>query len=256
MRMNRFFLVWVLLSVYSSLSAQINYFYVSGNVEQPVTVNTDMGTWSFSFFHTIRGEIGEMEVWDINGHRIVDAVPKRIVNSDGIIENHYTFKTIDDSVSCSSIVAHNPYGKKTLWSGTPIALSIMDACSSRDTVGQIVTFRVDSDVLAGKEVVVPAGTLANGRVTTIESPASIGRGARLVVMLDSLVTLSGIYVPLDRTFISVTGKSRRGIAIACGFYTCGIGLLIKGKHAEIPAGTRLIATVGSDIVFWANRHFG
>lgn len=246
MRINRVFLVVGLLTVCSSLSAQINYFYVSGNVEQPVTVNTDMGTWSFNFFHTVKGEIGEIEAWDINGHRIVDVMPKRIVNSDGVIENHYTFKTIDDSVSSSSIVAQNPYGKNTLWSGTPIVLSIMDACSSRDAVGRLVAFRVDSDVVVGNEVVIPAGTLANGRVAFVENPASIGRGAQLTVMLDQLVTLSGVPVQLAGAAISVTGKSRRGWAAVCGFYTCGIGLLIKGKHAEIPAGTQIVANVRLD----------
>ena len=79
----------------------VNYFQVSSNIAQPVTIKTNLGTYSFSGSFTLRGHISRMEAFDHNGNRIVNTQPYEYERGTNVNKNWYRFSDIYESYSSS-----------------------------------------------------------------------------------------------------------------------------------------------------------
>lgn len=153
----------------------------------------------------------------------------------------------------------------TVPAGTPVAVRFLDSASSHDSaVGQSVAAEVVSDVAAGGEVAIPAGSTVIGRVSEAHRPG-IGGQARVAVDFVSVELPSGGSAPFAAT-VSAVGRSEKGKDVATivggaaagailghqvegddegkvvgGLVGGGIGTAIargtKGKPVVIPAGT-------------------
>jgi type IV secretory pathway VirB10-like protein len=145
-----------------------------------------------------------------------------------------------------------------------IGLEIETALSSeRARVEDPVVARVTRDVKVGNRVVIPAGSRANGEVTTVERGGRLKDRARLGVRFTSIVLADGTRVPIATEAIyregeSPTGESAAKIggaaiggAILGGILGGGKGAAIGGAigagggSAAVLAGGRNAATLSS-----------
>jgi hypothetical protein len=102
--------------------------------------------------------------------------------------------------------------------GTQIQLVATDAVSSGSAKkGQTVTFRVYRDVTLGPTVIIPAGSLATGRITSVRSAGAFGRAGKLVVTCDTVTLPDGstVSVKLDDA-PQIAGRDATGGALAGG----------------------------------------
>lgn len=126
--------------------------------------------------------------------------------------------------------------------GTVVDLQSVQTVYARDVeVGDNVKFRVVNDVKAGSEVLIPAGTLADGIVTEAKKSSLAGTKGRLSVDIKNLTLADGVKVPLTGT-VRVTGKNRTPLAvITCIFvWPC---IFIPGTKAVLTEGHNATATV-------------
>ena len=146
-------------------------------------------------------------------------------------------------ISMPSLCAQNHV---VLKAGTPIVLETVSACSSKTSLlGSVVDFKVVNDVKVGDIVVVPAGTIAKGQVSSVNKASALGAGGEISLSLSSVNALDGTMIPLSGSTTSVIGKDKRGLSIVCGICTL-FGFLIRGDQAVIPAGTQIQPVVMSN----------
>lgn len=138
--------------------------------------------------------------------------------------------------------------KVVLKAGTFIPLEVISEITTENmTVGQLIDFKVTKEVTVDGNVVIPYGAIAKGQVTRFEKRKGIGKGASMQIQLKSVTAKDGTEVILTGGNMSEKGNSKLALSIVLTvLLVCPLFLLIKGKHAVIPAGTALSATVASD----------
>ena len=106
------------MTVYAQSEIFINYFTVPKNMAQPVTVITNLGTYTFSGTYVIYGRIEKIEVFNINGERIEVDKPriKEGITATGAscVEYYYSFTKFYKGSSSYVFEGqdsreHNPY---------------------------------------------------------------------------------------------------------------------------------------------------
>ena len=140
----------------------------------------------------------------------------------------------------------NPTGKVVmLKSGTMVSLELINRVTSDMKVGQIVDFRVLSDVKAGGEVVIKAGTIAKGQVVDISKNSMLGQPGEVTLSVKSVTAVDGTRVALTGASLTSEGKSKLAVSIVFTLL-CILGFLIKGEEGKIPPGTVFDAMVATD----------
>jgi uncharacterized membrane protein len=146
-----------------------------------------------------------------------------------------------------------PYGtataqsKITIPEGTRVAVKSLEGVSSESAkMGQTIRFEVVRDVVVNSKVVIKAGAPAIGEVLKAESKRAVGREGTLLVGIRYATAVDGTQVPL-RASLEEKGEERFGLSIALGVVLCPLFLLMKGKEAEIPAGTEYTVFVDRPI---------
>jgi hypothetical protein len=151
---------------------------------------------------------------------------------------------------------HTPSGDVTLRAGTPIVLEVAQKYSSQNlNVGQSVSIRAKYNVVIDKQSVIPAGAIGTAVVTDAKKQGIFGKGGKLELQVQSVQAVDGQQVQLSGIPILIEGDNKKGLAwglsIGLGLFTYGlgflIGFLIKGKPAEVRAGTSLNSTVASEV---------
>lgn len=126
--------------------------------------------------------------------------------------------------------------------GTVVELQSVKTVYARDVeIGDNVKFKVVSDVKAGGEVLIPAGTLADGVVTEAKKSSLAGTKGRLAIDMKSLTLGDGTKVPLTGT-VRVAGKNRTPLAVITGIFIWPC-LFIPGTKAVLTEGHDATATV-------------
>lgn len=135
-----------------------------------------------------------------------------------------------------------------LKAGTYIPLEVMSEISTENmTVGQIIDFKVTKDIMVGKDVVIPFGSIAKGQVTRFEKRKGIGKGASMQIQLKSVTAKDGTEVSLTGGNLSENGDNKMVLSIVLTvIFLCPLFLMIKGKQAVIPAGMNISASVATD----------
>lgn len=108
-------------------------------------------------------------------------------------------------------------GKCTLPSGTLIILETTEKIfSDQVTVGKTIQFRVRTNVIAEKEVVIRTGALALGRVKSIE-PSTYNNPEEIRIELQYVQAVDGQMVPLSGQEESLRGQfTGQGTAVETG----------------------------------------
>lgn len=157
------------------------------------------------------------------------------------------------------ITIQTAYGPVTLRAGTQVVVEPAQTFNTKNlSVGQTVNVRVKYNVVVNKQIVIAAGAPGTAIISKLTKPRSFGRGSEAEFQVQSVQTTDQQQCPLSGIPLIVEGDDKKGLAIGLciglGLITIPIlcvgalsGLFIKGKHAEIPAGTSLNANVASDI---------
>lgn len=145
------------------------------------------------------------------------------------------------SISCAPAYALD----YTITEGEKVSLETLDKLKAKNlNEGDVISFRVTDDVFApdGKTVLIKAGTTAEGDVADIDKAGMLGQKGEMTIRVNSTKSINGDRVPL-RANLNREGNSKVGTVIALTLLLTPLFLLMKGKEAEIPAGTKFKAYV-------------
>lgn len=131
---------------------------------------------------------------------------------------------------------------------TVIELEMAETVSSMTSKpGDLFHLRVTTAVMSGSTVLIPAGTPAIGQVVHATRAGVGGKAGELILAARYLETSQG-QIKLRSSF-GAAGKSRVGAAVVTSVAIGVLGVLIKGKHVELPVGSPLSARLASDTAF-------
>lgn len=132
-------------------------------------------------------------------------------------------------------------GEVVLSAGTPVPLETVSMIRTDQTsVGQLIDFRVKSDVIAGETVVIAAGTIVKGQVMRAQKAKGLGKEGFIEIQLKSVKAVDGQEIFLSGGNVFKEGESKQTLAIVLGVLICILFLTMKGKDASIPAGYEVI----------------
>lgn len=138
-----------------------------------------------------------------------------------------------------------PQGVVMLKAGTVVPLELMSSINNKVSKGAMVNFRVISDIKTSGEVVIPAGSIAQGQVTRVKKNGLLGTEGEVEVAIRKVNAVDGTVVLLSGGTLNDEGNSKMVVSIVFTIL-CIFGFLIKGGKAEIPAGSTCEAIVSTN----------
>ena len=142
----------------------------------------------------------------------------------------------------------------TLRAGTPIVVEASQTYNAKNlSEGQTVNVRVKYNVIVNKQTLVAAGALGTANISGLTKPGSFGKPGKMELQMQSVQSVDGQQILLSGTPMIAEGQNKKGLAwgLSIGLFLLtfigGItGLFIKGKPAELKAGTTTNTSVASD----------
>ena len=132
--------------------------------------------------------------------------------------------------------------------GTSINLETVSTIQSdMVVVGQIVDFRVKSDVKVDNKVVIAAGAIAKGQVVRGQKAKGLGKEGFVEIQIKSVKAVDGQEVYLSGGNVYQEGDDQQTLAIVLGVFVCILFLFLKGKNATVPSGFQLSSSVASTV---------
>lgn len=143
--------------------------------------------------------------------------------------------------------------KTIVFEGTPVHLSLTQQVSSANAkVGDAVNFDTVEDVRLGDTVVIPKGSHALGKVTTVVPKRHMGRPGKLDMSIEYVRLPSGEKLALSGS-PSETGKGHQGRMAGAMVATSIVVwpaapffLFMHGKDITIPAGQAVTVYTAED----------
>ena len=132
--------------------------------------------------------------------------------------------------------------------GTPVFVqTTIEVMSGKAATGTEIQFTVCRDVLGpGREVLIPYGAIAKGKVTRSEKCGRGGRPGKLELVIESVVASDGNTIDL-RGRDARTGQSKRTESAVGGALFGILGAAsVRGEEAVYEPGSEFIAFVASD----------
>src|SRR5688572_17605345 len=123
--------------------------------------------------------------------------------------------------------------------GTEISAITIETISSKTAQeDDPITFKVDEDVVIEGEIVISKGTLLKGIVSNAKKSGFFGKGGELNVRIESTETVDRQKLKV-RAAKGKAGDNKTGATVALVVLFGPLGLLKKGKNAEIKEGTKI-----------------
>jgi hypothetical protein len=139
-----------------------------------------------------------------------------------------------------------PNGTVVITAGTVIPMELVSTITSSNArSGQMVDFRVMSDVKVNGKTVVSAGSIAQGQIVRAKKSGLLGSEGELEISVKSVKAVDGTNIYLSNNNLSDEGSNKVALSIVLTL-CCLFGFLIKGGKAEIPAGTQVQGMVASN----------
>jgi hypothetical protein len=139
-----------------------------------------------------------------------------------------------------------PNGTVVLKAGTVIPMELVNTITSKTArSGQLVDFRVTSDVKVDGKTVVAAGSIAQGQIVRAKKNGLLGAEGELEIAVKSIKAVDGTSVYLSSSNLADEGSNKVVLSVVVTL-CCLFGFLIKGGQAEIPAGTQVQGMVVSN----------
>lgn len=139
-----------------------------------------------------------------------------------------------------------PNGTVLLKAGTVIPMELISTITSKNArSGQMVDFRVMSDVKVDGKTVIAAGSIAQGQIVRAKKSGLLGSEGELEISVKTIKAVDGTNIYLSSNNVSDEGSNKVALSIVLTL-CCLFGFLIKGGQAEIPAGIQLQGMVASN----------
>jgi hypothetical protein len=149
-------------------------------------------------------------------------------------------------VLCMSFTIRKPLDV-VLPAGTPVALETTTLIRSDEAqMGQIVEFKVRSDVKINNKVVIAAGALAKGQIVKAQRAKGIGKEGYVEIQIKSVTAADGQEVILSNSNLYQEGENKQTLSIVLGVLVCILFLTMKGKNAEIAPGYQVMTSVAAN----------
>lgn len=117
-----------------------------------------------------------------------------------------------------------------LKAGTAVPMQLVNTVTGKNAaVGQIVDFRVTSDIKVDGVTVIPANSVAKAQVVRAKKNGLFGSAGEIQLTVNSVTAVDGTQVILSGGTLSDEGKNKLVLSIFLCF-------LIKGRQGELPAG--------------------
>lgn len=134
----------------------------------------------------------------------------------------------------------------TIKAGTVVPLQAVYQVKAADVnEGELVDFRVISDIMVDKHVVIPQGTIAKGVVNEAKKSSLAGTKGRLVINISNIILPSGESLYFSNTAVRIYGKNRTPLAVVTGLF-CWPCIFIPGTKAVMPEGYEVQAYVAAN----------
>jgi hypothetical protein len=137
-------------------------------------------------------------------------------------------------------------GGPVLRAGTVVPMRTLETLNSKTVrQGQRFALNVSADVVVDGLVVIPRGARGTGEIARVVSRGMFGKPGKLEVRM-LFVEAGGARIRLDGR-AAERGKAKTGVVVA-GAVLIGVSAgFVKGKSAEIPAGTEVAGYVYADL---------
>ena len=132
-----------------------------------------------------------------------------------------------------------------LKAGTMVSLELINEVTSDMKPGQMVDLRVLNDVKADGVVVIPAGSIAKGQVTSASKNQMLGIPGEVSIQVKSVNAIDGTRVALSSTSLTAEGNNNLVVSLILTFF-CLFGFLIKGGDGVVLPGTAFDAMVAAN----------
>ena len=163
--------------------------------------------------------------------------------------NSFYFKSTAMLMACAILFMSFTMPGETvvLKAGTVIPLELISTITSKTArTGQVVDFRVMSDIAVNGKVLVSAGSIAQGQIVRAKKSGLLGSEGELEIAVRSVKAVDGTNIYLSSNSIVDEGSNKVALSIIVTL-CCLFGFLIKGGKAEIPAGTQVQGVVSSNV---------
>ncbi len=132
---------------------------------------------------------------------------------------------------------HTKIAKRIIPSGTVFPIRTLNQLSSRTSrTGDIFRIEALQDVVIDGVVVLPVGSIGQGRVTNARKGGMMGKGGDLEIRFDFISTYDGTIVPIEWT--EAAGMQDKGISFAEVFFLGVFSLLKTGDNIVLPADSQ------------------
>jgi hypothetical protein len=149
-------------------------------------------------------------------------------------------------VLCMSFTIRTPLDV-ILPSGTAVAMETITALDSKEAaIGQIVEFKIKSDIKVANKVVIAAGSIAKGQITRAQQAKAIGKEGFIEVQIKSVTAVDGQEIFLANSNLYKEGENKQTLSIVLGVLVCVLFLFLKGKDATVAPGYQVIASVATN----------
>src|ERR1051325_3006230 len=142
-----------------------------------------------------------------------------------------------------------PARAATVPAGTPVMMQFEDTVSPKTAKrGDVIAFRVVSDVTDNGQTVIRDGAPAVGIVESVKKPGRFGKRGELKIRMQTVNDVNGGTVNLEpytsgkRFSAAGPGASAGGLLILGPVGLVG-GAVVKGSNVTIDSGTRIEARV-------------
>ncbi len=152
------------------------------------------------------------------------------------------------------VVVQTSSGPVTLRAGTAVVVESSQTYYSKNlSEGQTINVRVKFNVVVNKKIAIAAGALGTATVSEVKKPKIFGGGGRLEVQVQSVQAVDGQQILLSGIPHITEGGNRKALAWSLSIVLLiltivggAVGFFIKGKDAELKAGTTINSSVASD----------
>lgn len=134
----------------------------------------------------------------------------------------------------------------TIKAGTIVPLQAVKQIKAADVnEGEIVDFRVITDIIVDNNIVIPQGTIVKGIVNEAKKSSLAGTKGRLVINISNLILSSGQQIYFSNTTARVYGKNRTPLAVVTSLFVWPC-IFIPGTKAVMPEGYEILAYVAAN----------
>lgn len=206
---------------------------------------------------TKAGDEIEAKILEINTEEVIykkfnyQSGPTIIISKSDVFMIKYPDGTedvfnIDNSIprAAEQLIIDGAY---LLKAGTTIQIELAETINSKTIApGQVVYFKVKYDVGVQEITLIRAGQTLKGLITKAEKAKELGKQGELSIQVSEVKSADGQEVKLSGNIFR-EGENRSAESIGIAALIFWPALFMKGKEAEIVAGTVFNATVGETI---------